>query len=167
MNWLWGSPSRYICNQAIFSEQDLKYKWISVSVFYYIYTHLIILTQLHSSFKPPLVPVSLSTGNNFLKNWQYDVTCTFPAWCGLMYHKSPRDLTPRWVQLLLFPEIRSTSNYFYILSDLGSETSFCCAKKGNGNPTEIMLGLAGGMKVNCYLKIIYLQLQEWSTHRYD
>lgn len=84
-----------------------------------------------------------------------------------MYHKSPRDLTPRWVQLLLFPEIRSTSNYFYILSDLGSETSFCCAKKGDGNPTEIILGLAGGMKVNCYLKIIYLQLQEWSTHRYD
>lgn len=134
MNWLWGSPSRYICNQAIFFEQDLKYKWISVSVFCYIYTHLIILTQLHPSFKPPLVPLSLSTGNDFLKNWQYDVTFTLPAWWGLMYHKSPRDLTPRWVQLLLFPEIRSTSNYFYILSDLGSETSFCCTEKGGCDP---------------------------------
>lgn len=134
MNWLWGSPSRYICNQAIFSEQDLKYKWISVSVFCYIYTHLIILTQLHPSFKPPLVPVSLSTGNDFLKNWQYDVTHTLPVWWGLMYHKSPRDLTPRWVQLLIFPEIRITSNYFYILSDLGSETSFCCTEKGEWKP---------------------------------
>lgn len=140
---------------------------ISLSFLLHIHWSYNVLTQLHPSFKPPLVPVSLSTGNDFLKNWQYDVTFTLPAWWGLMYHKSPRDLTPHWVQLLLFPEIRSTSNYFYILSDLGSETSFCCTEKGDGNPTEIMLGPAGGMKVNCYLKIIYQQLQEWSTHRYD
>lgn len=131
------------------------------------YTLILLYLHVHPSFKPPLVPESLSTGNDFLKNWQYDVTCTLPAWCGLMYHKSPRDLTPCWVQLLLFPEIRSTSNYFYILSDFGSETSFVVQKRGDINPTEIMLGLAGGMTVNCYLKIIYLQLQVWSTHRYD
>lgn len=134
------------------------------------------LLHIHSSyntytiapfFQASFGPCIVVNRKWLLKNWQYDVTCTLPAWCGLMYHKSPRDLTPHWVQLLLFPEIRSTSNYFYILSDLGSETSFCCTEKGDGNPTEIMLGPAGGMKVNCYLKIIYQQLQEWSTHRYD
>lgn len=49
----------------------------------------------------------------------------------------------------------------------GVKPLFVVQKRGNGNPTEIMLGPAGGMKVNCYLKIIYQQLQEWSTHRYD
>lgn len=49
----------------------------------------------------------------------------------------------------------------------GVKPLFVVQKRGDVTPTEIMLGLAGGMKVNCYLKIIYQQLQEWSTHRYD
>lgn len=140
---------------------------ISLSFLLHIHWSYNVLTQLHPSFKPPLVPLSLSTGNDFLKNWQYDVTFTLPAWWGLMYHKSPRDLTPRWVQLLLFPEIRSTliTSIFWVI--WGVKPLFVVQKRGDVTPTEIMLGLAGGMKVNCYLKIIYLQLQEWSTHRYD
>lgn len=135
MNWLWGSPSRYICNQAIFSEQDLKYKWISYCLGFLLHIHSSYNTYtIAPFFQASFGPCIVVNRKWLLKNWQYDVTCTLPAWCGLMYHKSPRDLTPRWVQLLLFPEIRSTSNYFYILSDLGSETSFCCTEKGGCDP---------------------------------
>lgn len=125
------------------------------SLFSVTYTLILLYLHMHPSFKPPLVPESLSTGNDFLKNWQYDVTCTLPAWCRLMYsyYKSPRDPTPRWVQLLLFPEIRSTSIFWVIW---GVKPLFVVQRRGDINPTEIMLGLAGGMKVNCYLKIIYM-----------
>lgn len=138
---------------------------ISLCFLLHIHWSYNVLTQLHPSFKPPLVPVSLSTGNDFLKNWQYDVTFTLPAWWGLMYHKSPRDLTPHNYCYFLKLEAPLITSIFWVI--WGVKPLFVVQKRGNGNPTEIMLGPPGGMKVNCYLKIIYLQLQEWSTHRYD
>lgn len=97
--------------------------------------------------------------------WCY--TYTLPAWWGLMYHKSPRDLTPAGCNYCYFLKLEAPliTSIFWVI--WGVKPLFVVQKRGDVTPTEIMLGLAGGMKVNCYLKIIYLQLQEWSTHRYD
>lgn len=140
---------------------------ISLSFLLHMHWSYNVLTQLHPSFKPPLVPVSLSTGNDFLKidsmmlhvPFQRDADqCTInhqetwlPAGCNYCY--------------FLKLEAPLITSIFWVI--WGVKPLFVVQKRGDVTPTEIMLGPAGGMKVNCYLKIIYLQLQEWSTHRYD
>lgn len=140
---------------------------ISLSFLLHMHWSYNVLTQLHPSFKPPLVPVSLSTGNDFLKIDSMMLHVPFQRDADQCTINHQETWLPTGCNYCYFLKLEAPliTSIFWVI--WGVKPLFVVQKRGNGNPTEIMLGPPGGMKVNCYLKIIYLQLQEWSTHRYN